>query len=362
MIIPLPFVDQAYSKVLRELIIEEYNLTKIIDLSSQKIFKTATIDNCIPVISKGKNTSKIIIETINKNHEFNEVLIKSKDDFVLNDKSYNYDLSLNKKLKKDFLNFKTIGEYCFISKGMVLNADEKKAKGRFKKADLIADTSSETHIKQYIEGKNIDKYRINKIRYLEWNTRRVPSKISRPTFEELYSNKKVLVNKLGTIKAIKDETGILCDQTLRIIVLWKDLKDVSNRSINNSVKKFGKYSREKLEKNSEDMSLELILTILNSNMGQYLLNDIRGIKNKDINPDYLKDILIPNISKEDQKPFIKLANKMLELNKQLSDCKTPHEKRLIEKQIEVTDNKINKLVYELYDLTEEEIKIVENSL
>lgn len=53
---------------------------------------------------------------------------------------------------------------------------------------------------------------------------------------------------------------------------------------------------------------------------------------------------------------------MLELNKQLSDCKTPHEKRLIEKQIEVTDNKINKLVYELYDLTEEEIKIVENSL
>lgn len=47
------------------------------------------------------------------------------------------------------------------------------------------------------------------------------------------------------------------------------------------------------------------------------------------------------------------------LNKQRADVKTDHEKNLIERQIEATDKQIDALVYELYGLTEEEIKIVE---
>jgi len=36
-----------------------------------------------------------------------------------------------------------------------------------------------------------------------------------------------------------------------------------------------------------------------------------------------------------------------------------HEKTVIQRQIEATDEQIDQLVYELYALTEEEIKIVE---
>jgi hypothetical protein len=50
---------------------------------------------------------------------------------------------------------------------------------------------------------------------------------------------------------------------------------------------------------------------------------------------------------------------MLELNQQLPNCKTPHEKESLQRQISNTDNQIDQLVYELYGLTEEEIKIVE---
>ena len=39
--------------------------------------------------------------------------------------------------------------------------------------------------------------------------------------------------------------------------------------------------------------------------------------------------------------------------------KTDHEKNLIQRQIDYTDKEIDKLVYDLYGLTEEEIKIVE---
>jgi hypothetical protein len=38
---------------------------------------------------------------------------------------------------------------------------------------------------------------------------------------------------------------------------------------------------------------------------------------------------------------------------------TPQEKDFLKREIETTDRQINKLVYALYGLTEEEIKIVE---
>ena len=40
---------------------------------------------------------------------------------------------------------------------------------------------------------------------------------------------------------------------------------------------------------------------------------------------------------------------------------TDHEKSLIQRQIDATDKQIDRLVYELYDLTDDEIKIVEEA-
>ena len=50
------------------------------------------------------------------------------------------------------------------------------------------------------------------------------------------------------------------------------------------------------------------------------------------------------------------------LNKKLADCKTPKDKKLLKLQIAKTDEKIDKLVYEIYDLTEEEIAIIEENI
>ena len=50
------------------------------------------------------------------------------------------------------------------------------------------------------------------------------------------------------------------------------------------------------------------------------------------------------------------------LNKKLQDARVDHEKTLLQRQIEATDAAIDKLVYELYGLTEEEIAIVEGKL
>jgi len=50
---------------------------------------------------------------------------------------------------------------------------------------------------------------------------------------------------------------------------------------------------------------------------------------------------------------------MLDLHKRLHDTALEHEKTVIERQIEATDREIDELVYELYGITEEERRIVE---
>ena len=42
-------------------------------------------------------------------------------------------------------------------------------------------------------------------------------------------------------------------------------------------------------------------------------------------------------------------------------AQTPTDKTAIQRQIEITDRQIDNLVYELYGLTDEEIKIVETA-
>jgi hypothetical protein len=53
------------------------------------------------------------------------------------------------------------------------------------------------------------------------------------------------------------------------------------------------------------------------------------------------------------------ALQMLDLNKRLQAVKTPQEKISLERQISATDAQIDKLAYELYGLTEGEMRIVE---
>ena len=56
--------------------------------------------------------------------------------------------------------------------------------------------------------------------------------------------------------------------------------------------------------------------------------------------------------------MVELVQSMLDLHK-LASAGTDHDKTLLARRIEATDRQIDRLVYELYGLTEEEIGIVE---
>ena len=62
-------------------------------------------------------------------------------------------------------------------------------------------------------------------------------------------------------------------------------------------------------------------------------------------------------SRHDQ--LVKLVEQMLELHQGLSAARTPQEQTALQRQIAATDARIDRLVYDLYGLTPEEIAVVE---
>jgi hypothetical protein len=59
--------------------------------------------------------------------------------------------------------------------------------------------------------------------------------------------------------------------------------------------------------------------------------------------------------------MVELVERMLKLHKDMPETRTAPDKTAIERQIAATDKQIDQLVYELYGLTAEEIRIVERS-
>jgi predicted type IV restriction endonuclease len=113
-----------------------------------------------------------------------------------------------------------------------------------------------------------------------------------------------------------------------------------------------------------------LLGILNSRLTRFLLSNIcdkvqGGFYRLKIV--YVQQLPIHTIDfdKPDEKKkhdwMVTLVEQMLALHKQLPEAKTGHEQTLIQRQIDATDKQIDKLVYELYELTPEEIAIVEKN-
>jgi hypothetical protein len=57
--------------------------------------------------------------------------------------------------------------------------------------------------------------------------------------------------------------------------------------------------------------------------------------------------------------MVALVEQMLALHKKLAAATIPSDKTLYQRQIDATDRQIDALVYELYELTDEEIRIIE---
>lgn len=119
--------------------------------------------------------------------------------------------------------------------------------------------------------------------------------------------------------------------------------------------------------NGQPEDLKYILGLLNSRLLTFRFAYMTKLKSGGI-LEFLWNSLGPlsirriNRSIADKKAhdtIVKHVETMLQLHKDLQSATLPHDKEQIQRRIEHTDRQIDALVYELYGLTEEEIRIVE---
>ena len=344
MIVPYPVTNQKYGKKIRKYISEKKRMIEIVDTSDIKVFDSATVSNCIPIVVNMPPNHDIKISHANKQLNIKVDYHKTTSDIVQDDKTYVWNLTKETRKGNRFPEMHVLGDFCYVSKGMVLNADEKTAKGEFSKEDLINSFQDVIHNREYIEAKDIDKYEVKRVRFLEWNTERCPYKLSRPTFRELYDCPKLMFNRLGELKVYLDiETHFLHSDSMFSAVLWKNLHHVTNKSITSSIKKFcNSQHRYDLEALSSQVSLYYLLGVLNSKMASVLLTDQRG-GDYHIYPEHIRNIPIPIASDEVQEKIGNCVKRILEAKAKSPSVATS-----------VLESEIDRLVYQLYGLTEEE--------
>jgi adenine-specific DNA-methyltransferase len=247
-----------------------------------------------------------------------------------------------------------LGDICYISVGMVLNADEKRAQGLFKVDDLISSVPTSINTKRYVEAKNIENWVVKRVRYLEWDTKRCPKLIRRKTFPELYDRPKLMVGSLTG--GIYDDTGLLTHHGIVVFVRFIELRGVENKSINASITKFNSVTRSKLEIISQHFDLKYLLAILNSRFANEFLNSNR--RHRLVNyfyPDDFRHLPIADITLQEQQPFINLVEKILELTGAEDYQRNPTKQARVKEY----EKQIDQLVYKLYGLMEGEIQTVE---
>ena len=346
MIVPFPLTNQLYAKVLRKMLVENNDMYELVDLNGTKIFENATVSNCIPFIKKTKTHGETWVSKIDENFIISRSFLQNHEDLVQDKKTYVWNVTQEKRKTSRFANMHVLGDYCYISKGMVLYSEE----GLFTNKDLISDTQDRIHCRKYIEAKDIECYEIQRVRFIEYNTDRVPNQVSRPTFRELYDVPKLITNCLGDLKVTVDiDEHYICQQGLRIAVLWKDIKSVNNKSITTSVRKYSTLSRATMESLSSSIDIKYLLGIMASKLGNELLK-VQRAGDYHIVPEHIRNIPIAYATQEQQRAIINLVDIILSTKKDNPQTDTS-----------ALEYEIDQQVYALYNLTPDEIAIIEQN-
>ena len=95
--------------------------------------------------------------------------------------------------------------------------------------------------------------------------------------------------------------------------------------------------------------LKQVTQATKGHFAQVTTRDLKGVPSPD---------LLPTKPRDEVRA---LLQQILDLHERLAAAKTPHEKTALQRQVEATDRQIGQLVYELYGLNEDGIRIVEEA-
>jgi len=222
-----------------------------------------------------------------------------------------------KRSAKTLFEHVPLSAICYISVGMVLNAHEGKAPGKFKAEDLISAIADKDHSKPYIEGKDLRRWITNEHAYLEYGTKRCPALVRRATFSELYEVPYKLISMdiaSDKQRVTLDRRGYYHNHSAWSFVPWHLLNGIENRSIRKSAvyehevtsATMPTTTRDDLEDISRGFEPEYLCAVLNSSFATAWLASERRNK-MHLYPDDWKQLPVPLADKAAQRRIAALV-------------------------------------------------------
>ncbi len=316
-IIPYGFLNQSFAAKIRKLILDKFSLLSITDLHEARIFEQATVPTCIPLITKSlqkKNSVDIIHfreDSFLKSHAVDIEHYRQPDLFMFRTERLDETGKLLKKIKEAGV---PLGELFYVSTGAEIHGkefrnEEQELISGYSKFEVLH-TKQAHGFKPYIEGADIPKSRefgrycypqVNLFLDYDNNFERMRS----PKFNELFEKEKIIIRRssgllyiLATFDVRKLYTSEKC-----ILINSKHNLPVSHRE----------HSSEKT------LSLAFLLGIINSKLMNLYYGSVFG-GFIDVYPNYLKALPIPTeISKENQIEMEELVSEILKLHKEISE-------------------------------------------
>ncbi len=303
----------TYAQESRKMLCNELTVFQIDFLGGLKLFRDAAVFNVIFIAKNELPTESSL--TTQRFHENQENIQEIAFQNFINQLSLGEDIFRKYSIDTDIEDVVLLDEITYISVGMVLNSHETKFPNEFTKDDLISKNKDDSHPVRYIEGKDIERFSINEIRYLEYGENlRAPVKVRRSTFPELYTSPKILRGETShTFLDVADEANahLYCNHSVIVFLPWHRLTNVSNRNVDsNEVKRKSPTSLK--------YGLAYLLAIINSSWADNFLKNITiSARAGRFHPDDFRKLPIKVISLEEQQIFIEQTNKLLAWNWEL---------------------------------------------
>ncbi|MCC6257359.1 MAG: Eco57I restriction-modification methylase domain-containing protein [Chitinophagaceae bacterium] len=313
-IIPSTFIDNFFGENLRELFISKFQVNKIIELDDT-VFEEAVVHAMIFSFIKNKNLNNdySIEYAREKSNLKNFIKVPASFFLTLPQKS----LSLREYLNKDF--YSKLKRATIPLKEIV---DIRQAIKTGNDKIYLLDEKKDPNYKKVIGGKNISKW------VIKWDGKYINygNHLACPRDYKIFEQPKILIREAGN-KIIatldKDNYYILSSLYNGILI-------------------------------NEEFEIEFIISQLNSKLFQFLLNQLTFEKTKGAFTKarifHYYELPIKRVDRKAQKPFVEIVNNILLEKKQNPSIDTIG-----------LESKIDQLVYQLYDLTEEEIALIESS-
>jgi hypothetical protein len=364
-IMPNKWMQTGYGKALRILFLEN-QLQGIIDFGYLQVFEEATTYPCILNASKQSNNADFIsaaVKTLNYHNGFSSYIESISNQITveaLNDETWvissGSDQTLLSTLKNKCM---SLAEYIDgeAFRGVVTGLTEAfilddKEKYRI----VMKDPKSWELLKPVLRGRTLKKWYaeqdnlwlIGTFPTLNINIDDYPA--IRDYLLKFGKNRLEQSGEEGSRKKTSGEWF----ETQDSIAYWQEFEKPKIMYQKFQVKPCFIYDDQGLYCNDSmwiiSKSDKVLLAILNSKMGWWLISKYcTAIQNGyQLIWKYFGQIPIPNITKEQGKPIISLVDQILTTKKSNPNADTT-----------ILEQQIDQLVYELYGLTEEEIKIVE---